>query len=79
MPGGDDDPYLFFAARLDREARRITLYRADSMPGDFRPGATECEPEVACLTDLEVLEEIVREAIAAGKSPVAVLEIFNIQ
>lgn len=78
MPGDPDDPFLYFAATLEREAMRIVLHRAEALPGDFRSGATECEPEIACLTDIEVLADIAREAIAAGDRAIAWLDIFEI-
>jgi len=78
MPGGADDPYLYFAATLDRDEMRIVLHRAEALPGDFRPGAAECEPEIACLSDIGVLADIARESIAAGERPVAWLDIFEL-
>lgn len=78
MPGGENDPYVFFAAELDREAMEIRVWRSEALEGDFRSGATDCGDGNACLTSLSALEAIVRDAMAAGR-PIAILDIEEIR
>lgn len=71
--------YAYGAALLKPEENLIILYLVEARPEDFGPGALECEPGNACLTDLEVLVRIAREMIATGARPVASLPIHRVR
>lgn len=80
MAGGiDRTGYAYGAALLKPEENLVILYIVEARPEDFGPGALECEPGNACLTDLEVLVGIAREMIATGARPVASLPIHRLR